>query len=384
MTLVLLNFFGLTTIPNAFLLVFLLPFIFIEIRRQQPFRLSFLLMIIGLFLSMISCNIYRSQDLLSSFKALPVVFYIFFYYALLYFKPTVTQIEKVLQWLIIIFDILYISQFALLQSGIVFLPMDETTLDQGEEARFRMVASGLASLGVFYGCNELFINRKRLLPTIFVVLSLVVILLMAFRTMIFFTLLFSVILLFKVNNGFNRKTILYIIVGIILLLVLFTIPVLSDKLNYMLEKQFGEDSQTLGNKDYIRNITLNYYLFEHFKSPWEYIFGSGLPFYEHPYYKEFRILGSSGIFWMDWGLLGLSWMIGIVPVCCMIYYSFKSYFMKVDNNYYYLGIWFVYLVVSSITTAEFFREGNFVIQALCLYLVYIVNKEYKYKHNHRK
>lgn len=379
-SLILLNFFGIVAIPNAFLLIGLLPFIIIEIGRKQPFQTSYILMIIGLFLSMVSCYIYRGQDFISSFKAMPVVFYIFFFYLLLYLKPKIIQIENVLQWLIIIFDILYICQFVLLQSGIVFLPMDETTSDQGEEARFRMVASGLASLGVFYGCNKLLI-KKRLLPFVIVILSFIVILLMAFRTMIFFTVIFSVILLFKVNRGFNKKTFLYIIGGTLLLVFLFNMPVLSDKLNYMLDKQFGQDSQTLDNKDYIRNVTLNYYLFHHFKSPLEFVLGSGLPFSEHAYYNEFKSLAFSGIFFMDWGLLGLSWMIGILPVCCMIYYSFKSFVLKVDSRFYYMGIWFVYLVVSSITTAEFYRNGNYVIQALCLYLVYSANQQFKYEHS---
>ena len=90
-------------------------------------------------------------------------------------------------------------------------------------------------------------------------------------------------------------------------------------------------------------------------------------------------LANRGIYWVDFGLLSLSWVLGIPAVLGMILYSIKASFLKVSSEYYYLGIWFMYLVASSFTTAEFFREGNFIVQALALYLVEKVNKQYLLK-----
>jgi hypothetical protein len=87
------------------------------------------------------------------------------------------------------------------------------------------------------------------------------------------------------------------------------------------------------------------------------------------YGKYMESLTELGIFFDDWGLLGLSWIIGIIAVLAMIAYSVKSIFINVPYNYYYLGIWFIYILAISFTTREFYREGNFIVQAIALYVL---------------
>ena len=87
-------------------------------------------------------------------------------------------------------------------------------------------------------------------------------------------------------------------------------------------------------------------------------------------------LKGRGIDWTDLGLLSLSWMIGLITVLAMIAYSIKAFLLKVPSEYYYIGVWFIYLVIVSFTTAEFFRSGNFIVQALALYLVEKANHYY--------
>lgn len=374
--LVYVNFFGITNISNTLLLTLLLPFIAIGIQERSLFRNTLLWLLVGLALNVISCYYFNGQDVISSIKALPNYLYILSYFLFLKVNPSLQAINKAILWLIIVFDVLYILQFTLLQVGIIFLPLDsEIYKDAGTRARFRMIASGLVSLGLFYGCNR-FLLRKDKISLILCILSFIVILLMAFRTMLFFSIVFIVILVIRVH-GLNERSIRLFIFATVIFLLLLCVPVISEKLNYMLEKQFGQEAQTLSNSNYIRNVTLLYYIKSHFKSAAEFIFGSGLPFVEHPYYSKMTALNLKGIFFQDWGLIGLSWMIGIIPVICMIWYSIKAARLKVSPRYYYIGIWFVYLVVSSITTSEFYRFGNFVIQALCLYMVEKAHLEYK-------
>ena len=155
------------------------------------------------------------------------------------------------------------------------------------------------------------------------------------------------------------------------------IPVVADKIDYMWEKQFGEGTQhSFANKNYIRWITLDYYYTEYFHDGLEMFLGSGYPVVNGKFYRNIEnSLWSNGLFWMDWGILGLSWMIGIPAVVAMLWYSIKVYKIRSDKAYFFLPIWFMYLILSSITTAEFFRQGNFIIQALCLYLAEKVYKD---------
>lgn len=371
-----LNFFGITNISNTILLLLLLPFVFISIKqRNLVFKKTIIVMLIGMVLNIFSADIFNGQKPITTFKGMSFFYYIFLYFLLWKYKPDIKQTHNTILYLCIIFDVLYILQFIMLQQGIVFLPVDENSIDQGEGARFRMIGSGLASLSVFLGIND-YLTKRKIHYLILCAIGFIVLFLMAFRTMVFLCLIFSLIEIILVE-GMKRRTLVYIICFFAMGFILLQIPIISDKLDYMWEKQFEAGSNdNFSNKEYIRWITLDYYYSSHFQNIFEMILGSGYPQSESVYYANIeKQLWSIGIYWMDWGLLGLSWMLGILPVGAMITYSIKAARLKVDNKNYFIGIWFVYLILSSITTAEFFRQGNFIIQALCLYYIELVYKK---------
>lgn len=374
--LIFLNFFGMFQISNTILIVTLIPFVLWGIGNEKLcFRRVLLFLLISLIFNMVSCYIYQGQDFWDSIKAMAFFYYIFFYFIICYLSPSVNSLVTSITWLSLIFNTLYILQFYLLQRGITFLPVDETSIYLGEGARFHMIGSGLASLSIFLGVNQ-FLSHKRKLYLLLSISGIFVLLLMAFRTMVVLSLLFVVLELFLVK-GVKKSTFVYFILFGVLLLVTLQIPVVADKIEYMWEKQFGQGTEhSFSNKEYIRWVTLAYYYNDHFHDSLEMFLGSGYPVVNGSYYKNIETsLWSIGIFWMDWGILGLSWMIGIPAVLSMLYYSFKVYKIKSDKAFFFLPIWFLYMILSSITTAEFFRQGNFIIQALCLYLAERTYKE---------
>lgn len=327
-------------------------------------------MILGLIFSIFSCKFFKGQGYIDSFKALPNYFYILLYFGLSVFKPSIKQLEKTLLFLIFTFNIIYISQFILLQKGIVFLPSVERSIDAGSSARFRMIASGLTSLGLFYGLNKYSLFKKKTY-LILTLTSISVLMLMAFRTMIFFSAAMSLFLIYKMY-GFNWKLFRWIGLAGVLIIALLLTPIIQEKMQYMLDKN---ETETLLNSDYVRIRTMDYYLNHHFKNYWEMFFGSGVPFPGTKYHESTLRVRESGIYSVDWGLWGNSWIVGVISVLSMIWYSIKSSRLKVEPKYYYLGVWFLYLVLTSITTAEFYRAGNFVIQALVLYTIELVVKQ---------
>lgn len=374
--LIFLNFFGMFQISNTILIVTLIPFVLWGIGNEKLcFRRVLLFLLISLIFNMVSCYIYQGQDFWDSIKAMAFFYYIFFYFIICYLSPSANSLVTSITWLSLIFNTLYILQFYLLQRGITFLPVDETSIYLGEGARFHMIGSGLASLSIFLGVNQ-FLSHKRKLYLLLSISGIFVLLLMAFRTMVVLSLLFVVLELFLVK-GVKKSTFVYFILFGVLLLVTLQIPVVADKIEYMWEKQFGQGTEhSFSNKEYIRWVTLAYYYNDHFHDSLEMFLGSGYPVVNGSYYKNIETsLWSIGIFWMDWGILGLSWMIGIPAVLSMLYYSFKVYKIKSDKAFFFLPIWFLYMILSSITTAEFFRQGNFIIQALCLYLAERTYKE---------
>ncbi len=370
-SLLLLNFFGAFFIYSEILLGGLvLPFAIIKIRKEYLFKKYIYILLIGIFISIFSCNFFRGQSLYLSIKANYPYFFILFYFTLLSLNFSVKTTEKALIYLIILFCISYIIQY-LVYPKVIFRG---ALAEYSEDVRIRLTGQGLVFLGYFYGINKFLSDKNnKVFYLILSVLCILIIFLLGFRTQIVLIIPFTYFLIFKIK-GFNRKVFLISIGILLFFLSLSIIPVVKDKIEFMQERQ---ETEKFSRKDYIRVIDFQYYTHEHFHNIWEYILGSGSPFPGTEYNYYMSGLKDKYMYYEDLGLLGLSWIIGIFPVVIMLLYSFKAYRLPLPNDYKYLGIWFIYLIAISFTTMEFYREGNFVVQALVLFLIEKIYKEEK-------
>ena len=136
--------------------------------------------------------------------------------------------------------------------------------------------------------------------------------------------------------------------------------VVQNSINNMMKRQ--EAGATFANEDYIRVIQFNYFTKEHFKSPVEYVFGSGIPNprtkYGQPFYTVDPALGPYNG-WHDWGIVGLSWMIGIPAVLALLFPVLRIIRKKCDDKILFLKFFYIFLLLSSFTTVEFYRVGSF-------------------------
>lgn len=86
------------------------------------------------------------------------------------------------------------------------------------------------------------------------------------------------------------------------------------------------------------------------------------------YGKDQNELAKAGIFYVDWGIIGMSWMLGVITLVGMIGYMvvaiIKSWKMEP-----YIPMWLIYMLLVSVTTGEFIRDGSFIVQALVLALI---------------
>lgn len=371
------NLFGILTLPNSILLstIFLLTVWKRGFRIKTPFSKPIYWMFAGILLSFIPALLYRDQTFIESFKASANYFYILLFFTFLGLSPSLSKSEAALEKLAVLFSLLYVLQFLMLQRGINIIGVSEEALDSGLEARFRMHASGLSSLGLLYAVNKFIITRKIRYVFIGLLCGLPIIL-MAFRTMIFFLALAVVLTILLINKTNLLKSTGYLlIIGLLFILVL-QVPIIAEKIDYMVMRQM-EGTETFQNAEYIRWISLDYYINEYPLNTTERLLGSGQPFTGTKFYEEQLSLWQVGIFYMDWGLLGMSWLIGPLAVLAMIWYSLKTWSLKTGMEHIYLKVWFLYLVLSSITTTEFSRPGNFTVQALALYLVYKASLKFR-------
>ena len=89
-------------------------------------------------------------------------------------------------------------------------------------------------------------------------------------------------------------------------------------------------------------------------------------------------LAPQGLLYVDWGLVGQAWVLGVLTVVGYILFSLKACFMKVSSEKVYIRLWYIFLLIS-VTNGEFTRDGNFLIHAYVIYMAEIAAKEYKIK-----
>ncbi|MDR1758978.1 MAG: hypothetical protein LBR60_00445 [Fibrobacter sp.] len=375
--LVLFQFFKIFSLKYPYFIFLALLFLFtvVEIPKSLKFKRLIILMCLGICVSFVSSLYFRNQPVVETFKASIAFFSILFYFFLTNRKFSILTIEKTILILGILASCIYILQTLLLPLGIRIIPVSEIT--EFGSSRFRIAGSGVISLVFFLALNKVILGKSILIHRIGLFLTGGTIVLMGFRTLLAGLILFSILLFLRCGVTL-KKSFKVVVISFAIAAVLLCIPQVNDRLFYMVQKQQLSD-QTFVNADYARWREWDHFMHYHFKSNWEMLLGSGMPGGGTDYGKYDKNLQESWIFWVDWGLIGLSWMIGIFPVLCMIGYSLLAFVTKVPKSYLYAGVWFLFLVAISVTTMEFYRFGNFAVQALALYLVVQVNKSYQLK-----
>ena len=385
-SLVLLNFFGLvqyTYIIYAINAYFIANFIYsVWIRRKvkTPFDFALSVVLVGLILSGISSSYYENSNPLYVYFAYQFILALYFYIILVNKDTQVKHVEKALTYLSLALCVFYIVQYIAFQRGIVLTDMfaDGYDAEAGALVRFRAVGSALAAWAYFYGLNGVLVSQKKsFLKVLLLVLGLAVILLMSFRTMVAGLMLCTLVMVIKVN-GLKSGLFKYLFLLFVAIVVAYNVPTVQKKIDYMIEKQQGD--QTLANDEYIRWINFYYHLDENTKDDVEYYLGVGLNADKNSSLciKEDNLM-EQHLSWVDWGLIGLSWQVGLLTVLGMLLYSFKVIKFRFEPEQVCISVFFLYLVLISITTLEFARTGNFVVQALVLYLATYYIKKQKIK-----
>src|SRR5690606_33900478 len=143
------------------------------------FRIHIFLMLAGLILSMISCEYFRGQTFITTFKASAAYFYILFYFILHYLNFHIVEVEEALIILVILFCLGYLVQYIIYPKVIFSGAEQEYTND----VRIRLYGQGQSSLGYFFALNRFLLKGKSIYLAL-VFLCFLVIFLMGFRTMI--------------------------------------------------------------------------------------------------------------------------------------------------------------------------------------------------------
>ncbi len=368
----LLNFLGLTSFSNTVLLIVLVPGLIKGLMKskmkEDKMIKPFILTTIGLIMCSISSNIYEGQSFAQCFNGLSTILPLFMvYFSMKAYNIDTNILLKALHIAAICFCIFYLINYIALNKGIALVSASENAIEAaaGVDARIRLPGSLLVSYLYFENLNKYLITKKRKF-IIGVILSIFVIVIMGFRTMLAGCIIGAMLLLFFIK-GFSFAFIRYIFIGIFTAGLLYTVPIIQQKIDSNIERQ-EEGSETFANKDYARWISYNYYMEKHFHNDMEKFMGSGPLGFGSKYTSRIMDLQARGIYSVDWGLIGDAWILGITTVIGWIWFSLLMICRKWDIQHKYLSVLYIYLLLISFTTVEFSRIGNFAIHGFILYL----------------
>ena len=139
-------------LPSNSVTTVLLFLIYLSYRNcDSIYKIPLRIIAIGFLLSWISCKIYRRQSFVDSFLAIPEYYAIILYFLFKGSRITFKNAEKALMLLVLLFEVMFISQHYLYLIGINFMHIPEWSWAEESGLRMRAYASGLYSIGIFMG-----------------------------------------------------------------------------------------------------------------------------------------------------------------------------------------------------------------------------------------
>lgn len=376
LTLLFISCFGLILLEFRFfkyLFTIILIYSGLTFKGNAPNKRLILIYTGFIFISCIYSTIYYHQNIIKVIGNSYTYLGLLFTFIIMKYKPTSIQLEKVIKYLSITFCCCYLLQWLIYPINIFTGSLDETNINT-EQFRMRMPGSICAYCLFFYGINK-FILYKHKKNLLYAFLGFIPIIIMGFRSLTAAAAAFAVLMITFITRSV-AKTFIWLIIGSILLIAVSQLNIVQTKFNEMVERQ--ESGQTFENDDYIRFLEYEYFEEQFFTKPGEHFWGAGVPADKTTtYYQDMNdAIEILHYFWVDLGLIGLSYIIGIPAVlllCGIICNCIRK--TRSPQNQYIRFTLLTVLIGSIVTSMEIYRTGNILIISLYLCLIYISNKE---------
>lgn len=352
-------------------------------------RLNYLFAFLFVFaiINCISCYFYRHQMPWITFYHWSPIFLIFLYY------PFRSLHFSVKSWEMILISIFAIEVVAEIIQNL-FPEFHLFTMTSGNEKfdnelRVRIYGNSILYIGNLFCLNKaLVLDERKWIYWMMYIVSFVLILLAGFRMIIFANLVSSLIMLYRTKKV-GLKSFIVLLSFLLLIVGLANTTVGEKRLKEVIERN---EKWNMGNEDYVRIVTLNYYLNDYFKSPTEMFLGSGLVKrsftkdmdfletmkYESNYSREVSDASiRHHIFPVDWGLLGFSWEGGMpAALVLLLIVLMLIVFSRVDKKYLYISAWGIMVWLFSLLNSHLYIHHNIIYTTI---LLVICDKLYQVK-----
>ncbi|MEY8240076.1 MAG: hypothetical protein RPT25_07005 [Cycloclasticus sp.] len=326
------------------------------------------LLFFSLFLSALSGYFYHDQFPLLSLLAMRYFSYFLVYYLLIMLGVKKEDLVK----LVLLFSAIYMAVFSL---QLLVFPVAIVPLGHADEfnrgfLRLRLEGVGFLTLSAFYCLNAYLVDKKRIMHLLFYCLGFLFVYLLGFRTLLA-TFLFSSFILITLYSGSFIKFISFFVIALILGIGLMQVESVSFFFSEMLELTVGQFEE---GDEYIRLRTFDFLFGDVNAGLGSIIFGNGMPFAGTAYGNLVLGVGVDmfGYISADLGLIGFVFNFGLVSLLALLNIFRIAIFKKLPKDSLYLSVFFIYVLISSVTTAEIYRAGMFVVEAVGFYLITLI------------
>lgn len=362
---------------NYVFALILFIFAFIERKKKNEYSKLIFFYLIFVLLSCLYSALFNGQNIVKTIVASYPCLGILSYFIAAHYKLTSEKLILTIKIICIAWCCSYLLQWLIYPTILFATALNEVNITD-DEFRMRMPCSICAYLLFSWGINGLVLRKKIGENILYTLLGFLPILIMGFRSLTVLSVLCAILLITFVTKKF-LKSIMFGISFLFLMYLSYNIPIVHDKVNEMVERQ--EAGQDFSNSDYIRYIEYDYFTEIIFIKPAERLFGGGYPVMDSSTEYGRKMYDSSykyNMYWVDLGLIGLSFIIGIPAVCLLVWIVFlmiKNCSAK-DMQFLRFSL-LVVLVGSIVTSMELFRSGNLLIVGVILYYIesqYILRK----------
>lgn len=330
---------------------------------------------ISLVISSISGYAYHNQNPLLALLAMRYFSYFFIYYILVRYGVKKDDVIKTVIIGAFIYMLVFALQVYLYPKQIV--PFDTSTGFSRGFLRLRLEGVGFVTLTAFYSLNRFLLKKKDKTYLLLFFICFIYIFILGFRTLLVSFMFSSLLLVFFNSDSFARILSILTLIGVFLL-ILWQVEVFRD---FVLNSIIQTDDQVSEGDEYIR-LKAFQFLFEKVNVDFgSLFFGNGHPFEGTKYGNLVLVEGAkkNGFISADLGLLGFVFNYGILSVIAFLNIFRVAIFKRNTKESFYIKVFFIYLIMSSITTAEIFRAGMFGVEVVALYLYSIISYNNKIK-----
>ena len=281
-----------------------------------------------------------------------------------YFRISALSMKKYLKVMAVIFCLCYLIQW-LIYPHLIWGSSSNVT---DEIYRMRLPGCILSYFLVYCSFND-FLYTKKKINLILCCLAFFPIIIMGFRSLTILVLISLFLYPMFAMRKFGMVIKASILFGIFAICLSQT-SIVQSKIEEMSSRT--ETGGTYADDDYVRYLEYDYLTSNVFTDKVANFVGNGTPVLGGNRYADSIVNAQtlSGVYWVDLGLVGLSFLIGIPAILLLVFLIIRSIWINRNREtQFYRFVLLTALIPSLFTLMEVFRSGNMLIIGLIIYTI---------------